>query len=110
MTQELGKLVHLNPRDEWPNEATDFTPWLKEHIDQLSAAVGVDIQLVEREVATGAFSVDLVGEEPGSRRAVIIENQLERTNHDHLGKLLTYAAGKDGESNHLDISRYPPRT
>ena len=110
MTQELGKLVHLNPRDEWPNEATDFTPWLKEHIDQLSAAVGVDIQLVEREVATGAFSVGLVGEEPGSRRAVIIENQLKRTNHDHLGKLLTYAAGKDGESNHLDISRYPPRT
>jgi hypothetical protein len=56
----------------------------------------MDIQLVEREVAVGDFSADLVGEEPGSSRAVIIENQLEKTNHDHLGKLLTYAAGKDG--------------
>jgi hypothetical protein len=96
MVEQLGKLVRLDPRTVWPNEPRDFTPWLQQNIDLLSAAIGVDIQLAEREVAVGDFSADLVGEEPGSNRVVIIENQLERTNHDHLGKLLTYAAGKAG--------------
>lgn len=96
MVENLGKVKRLQPRTVWPNEASDFTPWLQQHMELLSAALGIDIQLVEREVAVGDFSVDLLGEEPGSGRAVVIENQLERTNHDHLGKLLTYAAGKDG--------------
>ncbi len=93
---ELGRLNRINPRTVWPHEAADFTPWLRENIDYLAEAVGVDIQLVESEVAVGDFSVDLVGEEPGQSRPVIIENQLERTNHTHLGQLLTYAAGKNG--------------
>ena len=96
MTEQLGKLVRVNPRDVWTNEATNFTPWLRDNIDYLAEAVGIDIQLVESEVAVGDFSVDLVGEEPGQSRPVIIENQLERTNHTHLGQLLTYAAGKGG--------------
>ena len=96
MVEQLGRLSRHNPRDVWSNEATGFTPWLQEHIELLAEAVGVDIQSVDREVAVGDFSVDLVGEEPGSSRPVVIENQLERTNHDHLGKLLTYAAGKNG--------------
>ena len=81
---QLGKLIRLNPRTVWSHEATDFTPWLQQNIDQLAATVGIDIQLVEREVAVGDFSVDLVGEEPGSSRPVIIENQLEPTDHRHL--------------------------
>ena len=89
-------MVRVNPRDVWANEATNFTPWLRDNIDYLAEAVGISIQLVESEVAVGDFSVDLVGEEPGQSRPVIIENQLERTNHTHLGQLLTYAAGKDG--------------
>jgi Domain of unknown function (DUF4268) len=93
---QLGKLIRLNPRTVWSHEATDFTPWLQQNIDQLAATVGIDVQLVEREVAVGDFSVDLVGEEPGSSRPVIIENQLEPTDHRHLGQLLNYAAGKDG--------------
>jgi hypothetical protein len=97
MVEQLGRLERIeNLRSVWHNEATDFTPWLEQHIDLLSEALGLDIQLVEREVPVGDFSVDLVGEEPGSGRPVIIENQLERTNHDHLGKLLTYSAGKGG--------------
>lgn len=96
MVEHLSKLVRLDPRIVWPSEPRNFTPWLQQNIDLLSAAIGVDIQLAEREVAVGDFSADLVGEEPGSSRVVIIENQLERTNHDHLGKLLTYAAGKAG--------------
>ena len=96
MTEQLRKLVRVNPREVWANEATNFTPWLRDNIDFLAEAVGIDIQLVESEVSVGNFSVDLVGEETGQSRPVIIENQLERTNHTHLGQLLTYAAGKDG--------------
>ena len=96
MVEQLGKLTRLDPHSVWRSEAAEFTPWLQDNIDLLATALGMDIQLVEREVAVGDVSADLVGEEPGSSRVVIIENQLERTNHDHLGKLLTYAAGKDG--------------
>ena len=96
MVEALGKLLHLNPHTVWRNESGEFTPWLHENIESLCGAIGVDIQGVTREVAVGSFSADLVGEEPGSGRAVIIENQLKRTDHDHLGKLLTYAAGKEG--------------
>ncbi len=96
MAEQLRKLVRVDPRDVWANEATDFTPWLRDNIGYLAEAVGIDIDLVESEVAVGDFSVDLVGEEPGQSRPIIIENQLEKTNHTHLGQLLTYAAGKDG--------------
>lgn len=97
MTENLGRLERVEDlRSVWSSEAADFTPWLQNNIDVLSEALNLDIQLVDREVAVGDFSVDLVGEEPGSSRPVIIENQLERTNHDHLGKLLTYSAGKNG--------------
>ena len=97
MVDQLGRVERIEDlRSIWPNEAADFTPWLQQNIGLLSEALGLDIQLVEREVAVGDFSVDLLGEEPGSGRVVVIENQLERTNHDHLGKLLTYSAGKGG--------------
>lgn len=97
MTEQLGRLERVSDlRSVWKNESTDFTPWLQNNIDLLSEKLGLDIQLVDREVSVGEFSVDLLGEEPGSNRPVIIENQLERTDHDHLGKLLTYSAGKNG--------------
>jgi len=97
MGDQLGKLERIDDlRSVWPNEAIDFTPWLQQNIDLLSAAIGVDIELLEREAGVGSFSADLIGEDPESNRPVIIENQLEQTNHDHLGKLLTYAAGRQG--------------
>ena len=86
-------------RTVWPHEANDFTKWLAEeaNLEELGNAVGIDIDLEERESTVGNFSVDLYAIESGSGRKIIIENQLEDTNHDHLGKLITYASGKGAE-------------
>ncbi len=92
---ELGTLQYIEPRNVWEHEAHDFTPWLEENIDLLGDAIGLDIEITGREVAVGSFSLDLLGKEANTERTVIIENQLERTDHDHLGKTLTYAAGLD---------------
>lgn len=94
---ELGSIQNVDPRSVWPNEAGDFTPWLAEHADLLGAALGLEIETEQREAAVGAFSLDLLGKEAGSDRVVIVENQLERTDHGHLGQLLAYAAGLDAK-------------
>lgn len=97
---ELGKMKRINDlRTVWPHEANDFTKWLAEeaNLEELGNAVGIDIDLEERESSVGSFSVDLFATESGSGRKIIIENQLEDTNHDHLGKLITYASGKGAE-------------
>ena len=93
--RDLGVLTRGHPREVWANEAQNFTPWLEEHIDLLGEALGMDLEITGREVAVGDFSLDLLGKETGTDRVVIIENQLERTDHDHLGKMLTYAGGLD---------------
>jgi len=86
-------------RKVWPDEARDFTPWLAEgeNIDLLSDAVGIDIAVDETESGVGDFNVDIYATDKDSGRKIVIENQLEDTNHDHLGKLITYAAGKSAE-------------
>lgn len=97
---ELGKMKRIHDlRTVWPHEANDFTKWLAEYanLEELGNAVGIDIDLEERESSVGSFSVDLFATESGSGRKIIIENQLEDTNHDHLGKLITYASGKGAE-------------
>ena len=63
----------------------------------LSDAIGIDITVDETESDVGDFSVDIFASETGTGRKIIIENQLEDTNHDHLGKLITYASGKSAE-------------
>ncbi len=95
---ELGKIERVEDlRKIWPNEARDFTVWLSqdENLTMLGETVGIDIDLEERESSVGGFSVDLFATEEGTGRKIIIENQLEDTNHDHLGKIITYAAGKE---------------
>lgn len=95
---ELGKIERVEDlRKIWSNEARDFTVWLArdENLSMLGEAVGMDINLEERESPVGSFSVDLFATEEGTGRKIIIENQLEDTNHDHLGKIITYAAGKE---------------
>lgn len=98
-SDELGSLKRLDPRDVWKKEAQNFTPWLSENLDLLSEALPIDgIDLEQIEMAVGDFKVDIVGRESGSPgRRVIIENQLDRTDHAHLGQLLLYAAGLDAE-------------
>ena len=98
MKKNLAKLQKIDLRDIWSIEP-DFTNWLaqKENLDLLSEEIGVDIKLIKTEANVGLFKVDILGEEESSGRKIIIENQLEDTNHDHLGKIITYASGYDAE-------------
>lgn len=86
----IGKIQRVPLREVWKHEALDFTTWLQGNLDVVSDELGISITGAERERAAGDFSVDLVAEDE-SGNPVVIENQLEKSNHDHLGKLLTYA-------------------
>lgn len=99
MKKNLSKLTEIDLREVWGHEATEFTSWLaqQENLDLLSEEIGVDIKLVQTEANVGRFSVDILAEEESSGRKIIIENQLEDTNHDHLGKIITYASGYDAK-------------
>lgn len=92
--KSLSKIKHLGLRDIWAKEAGDFTPWLADNIKDLGEALGMDLELQEKEADVGDFSLDLLAKDSNGR-IVVIENQLAQTDHDHLGKLLTYAAGFD---------------
>ena len=87
----IGKLESVPVRDLWKHEERDFSQWLESNLDVLSEAVDITLTNPKRETAAGSFSCDMVCDGPDDE-AVIIENQLEQTNHDHLGKLLTYLA------------------
>lgn len=97
---ELGKIERIKDlRTVWAHEALDFTKWLgkEQNLELLSRAIGIDISLEEMESAVGGFSVDIYASEETTGRKIIIENQLEDTDHDHLGKIITYASGKNAE-------------
>jgi len=93
----LGKLEQGDLRKVWKNEASDFTNWLaqEENLTLLSDAIGIDIKLIRTEANVGSFNVDILAEEENTERKIIIENQLEPSDHGHLGKILTYASGYD---------------
>ena len=99
MKKPLSKLNKVELRDVLGHEAIDFTNWLaqQENLNSLGNEIGVDIKLIKTEANVGKFSVDILAEEEASGRKIIIENQLEDTNHDHLGKIITYASGYDAE-------------
>lgn len=90
---ELGRLSRIDPREVWKSEAADFTPWLAENINRLAEALGLELEVTRSEAAVGDFSVDILARDLGSDRVVIIENQLQPTDHTHLGQIITYAAG-----------------
>ncbi|MBG0824926.1 hypothetical protein HS048_29950 [Planomonospora sp. ID91781] len=93
---DLGRLELVPLRSIWPNEAKDFTPWLADNLDVLGQAVGLALELRHREYAVGRYALDLLLED-AQGRVVLVENQLEQTDHGHLGQVLTYCAGTQAE-------------
>jgi hypothetical protein len=92
----IGKLERVPLKSIWKNEAYDFTNWLAENLDVLSETLGISLSLVETEKSVGTFNVDILAEDSAGN-SVIIENQLEKTDHDHLGKLITYATNLEAK-------------
>jgi hypothetical protein len=91
----LGRLTRIDLRDIWISEATDFTPWLArpENLTLLGETLGIDLELEAQEKAVGPFRADVLCKDIATDAWVLVENQLERTDHSHLGQLLTYASG-----------------
>ena len=92
---EFDRFRRVQLRDIWPHEARDFTPWLAENLIFLAEDLNMDLELEATEKRVGDFRADIVCRNRVDNSRVIIENQLEKSNHPHLGKVLTYAAGLD---------------
>src|SRR5262245_30192265 len=93
----IAKIERVPLREVWRHEAHNLTTWLEENIDVLNDVLDLELTNVEREHAAGSFSADLVAEDT-SGGIVVIENQLERSDHDHLGKLITYVSFVDARA------------
>lgn len=96
-TKNLGRLQKVDLREAWESEANGFTPWLAqdENLKLLGEAIGIDLELESQEKFVGPFRADILCKDTANDAWVLIENQLERTDHTHLGQLITYAAGLD---------------
>ena len=92
---DLATIERMELREVWSDEAAEFTPWLAENISVLGEALSMDLEVEAREASVGGYALDILARDVESNRQVVIENQLGATDHDHLGKLLTYAAGFD---------------
>lgn len=94
---KFGKLKEVDIRELWKHEQYDFSNWLaeKENLELLNETLGITLSEVEKEVYVGSYRCDLVGKDEVTGEKVIIENQLEMSNHEHLGKIITYASGLD---------------
>ncbi len=95
MAEQEQDIEQVDVRTRWLHEALDFTPWLAENLHLLSAELGMKLELVQMEYPIGPFSLDILAREVDEDVKVAIENQLEWTDHSHLGQTLTYAAGCD---------------
>jgi hypothetical protein len=93
----LSRLKKVDLKTVWPHEAQNFTPWLarEENLEELGNTVSMDLALHSQETPIGAFKADILCKDSTTQGWVVIENQLHKTNHSHLGQLLTYAAGLD---------------
>lgn len=98
-TMKLGRLEEVDVRKLWSHEQYDFSNWLakEENIELLNEVLGLTLVDIEKEVYVGSYRCDLVANDETSGQKIIIENQLEPSNHDHLGKIVTYASGLDAK-------------
>ncbi|MFC4406707.1 DUF4268 domain-containing protein [Haloarchaeobius iranensis] len=99
---EFDSLTRQDVREYWEHEEQDFTPWLARAIEgddpsELEDALGLDLEVLEREKRVGKYSVDIYARVVDDGRKVVIENQLNTSDHDHLGKAIAYAAGVDAD-------------
>lgn len=94
---KLGKLTEVEVRDLWRHEQYDFSEWLSksENIEYLNDILGFTLVEIQKEVTVGTYRCDLLAKDETTGTKVLIENQLEQSNHDHLGKIITYASGLD---------------
>lgn len=92
---DLGRLERVDARAVWVNEAQHFTPWLAkaENLTLLGEAIGIELEHEATEKSVGPFSADILCKDTANGNWVLIENQLEKTDHTHLGQLITYASG-----------------
>jgi len=95
---KFGKLEDLPLREAWEHEAHSFTPWLADNIDRIGQEIGVPLELTGTEVAVENFSADILARNPQDGTLVLIENQLETTDHKHLGQIMTYLAGLEAQT------------
>ena len=89
----IARLTPVPIRNVWSKEDKDFTPWLADHADILGEALEMDLVHEGTEVSVGQYSADLVFREESTEKIIVVENMFGDTDHDHLGKLITYAAG-----------------
>ena len=94
---ELGKLEYMNPRKKWEKEAQDFTPWLADNLEELSNALNMELEFEKKEASVGPYFADILAKDD-ENRYVVIENQIGKTDHDHLGKSITYASVLDAKT------------
>lgn len=92
----VGRMDHVPLRDVWKKEAKDFTSWLFENLEILGEELNLDLTPDEKEKSVGSFSADITAEDASGRK-VLIENQLEKTDHTHLGQILTYISNLDAK-------------
>lgn len=95
----IGKLIEVDVRELWKHEQYDFSNWLARpaNLEYLNEILGLTLVNVDKEVYVGPYRCDLVAKDETSGITVVIENQLDGTNHDHLGKIITYASGLDAK-------------
>lgn len=89
----LDELEKVDLREEWEDEETDFTPWVVDNIDKIQEVIGMELEVKDTEKSVGSFKADILAEETDTGNEVVIENQLGRSDHKHLGQLITYGSG-----------------
>jgi hypothetical protein len=89
----LDELKKVDLREEWADEETDFTPWMAANIEKIEEVLGMELEVKDTEKSVGSFKADILAEETNTEKEIVIENQLGKSDHKHLGQLITYGSG-----------------